>query len=148
MIHNMEMTLIMNRLKEIRDAGFTIILLHHTPKANDKIYKGSSAIYDLSDHVLSLYKVRKGSFQELSDDSNLDDSDFCYRFGTQDKTRFEPFATYIEFDPLNKIFVPAQDPDTNLLESISGILKDEGILNQTQLCGLVKKNSTLRVWAR
>ena len=34
-----EMTLIMNRLKEIRDAGYTIILLHHTPKSNDKIYK-------------------------------------------------------------------------------------------------------------
>ena len=133
-----EMTLIMNRLKEIRDAGYTIILLHHTPKSNDKIYKGSSAIFDLSDHVLSLYKVRKGSFQELSDDSNLDDSDFCYRFGTQDKTRFEPFATYIEFDSLNKIFIPAQNPDTDLLESIRGLLKDTGVMNQSQICKLVK----------
>ena len=133
-----EMTLIMNRLKEIRDTGFTIILLHHTPKSNDRTYKGSSAIFDLSDHVLSLYKVKKGSFQELSDDSNLDDSDFCYRFGTQDKTRFEPFATYIEFDSLNKIFIQAQDPDTGLLESIRGLLKDTGVMNQSQICKLVK----------
>ena len=74
----------------------------------------------------------------MSDDSNLDDSDFCYRFGTQDKTRFEPFATYIEFDSLNKIFIPAQNPDTDLLESIRGLLKDTGVMNQSQICKLVK----------
>ena len=32
-----EMGLIMGRLKELRDMGFTIILLHHTAKNSDKL---------------------------------------------------------------------------------------------------------------
>lgn len=140
-----EMSFIMNRLKEIRDSGFTILLLHHTSKANDRVYKGSSAIFDLSDHVLSLYKVRKGSFQELPDDSGCDDPNSCYRFGTQDKTRFEPFVTHVDFDPLNKIFVQAQDPDEDLLESIRVLLKGAGVvMNQSQICKLIKTELSIK----
>ncbi|MHC4269350.1 MAG: AAA family ATPase [Planctomycetota bacterium] len=46
-----EMGLIMNRLKELRDSGFTIILLHHTAKNSDNVAKGSTAIVDLADHI-------------------------------------------------------------------------------------------------
>jgi RecA-family ATPase len=38
-----DMSLVMNRLKELRDSkGFTTIILHHTPKSTDKQYKGST----------------------------------------------------------------------------------------------------------
>jgi archaellum biogenesis ATPase FlaH len=49
-----DMSLIMNRFKELRDLGFTVIILHHTPKSDKGTYKGSTAIQDLCDHLLSM----------------------------------------------------------------------------------------------
>ena len=57
-----QMAKTMMRLKELREAGFTIIVLHHTPKANDATFKGSTAIFDLSDHVLGMCKIRKNNY--------------------------------------------------------------------------------------
>jgi hypothetical protein len=136
------MAFIMQRLKELRDLGYTIILLHHTPKANDRIYKGSTAIFDLSDHVLSLHKVRKGSYQEVNEDEDF--GDCCYRFGTRDKTRYEPFHMFLEFDSDKKIFTVAPDPDTNDLEAIQQILEAKGNLNQSQIFELVKEELNIK----
>ena len=41
---------IMGRFKEIRALGHTIILIHHESKAGG--YRGSTAWFDLSDHIL------------------------------------------------------------------------------------------------
>ncbi len=134
------MAFIMNRLKELRDMGFTIILLHHTPKSNDRTYKGSTAIFDLSDHVLSLHKVNKGNFQEVEDD---DSEDCCYKFGTKDKTRYEPFHLFLNFAP-EKGFVVAPDPDTDELESIQELINEKGTLNQSQLFEMVKEELDIK----
>jgi len=130
-----DMAYIMSRLKELRDEGYTIVLLHHTPKANDRIYKGSTAIIDLSDHVLALHKVRKKgtSYEETTDD----DDGRVYRLGTKDKTRYEPYHVYIDFDP-EKGFVVAPDPDEEDLKRVGVIifgLKKElkHLPNQTQV---------------
>jgi len=131
-----QMAFIMSRLKELRDMGFTIILLHHTPKANDRIYKGSTAILDLSDHVLSLHKVRKGNYEEVDDDD--DSGEHCFRFGTKDKTRYEPFHIFIDFAP-EKGFIVAPDPDTESLEAIHQLLGDKGRLIQTEICIFTEK---------
>lgn len=40
--NSQDMAVIIARLKELREAGFTILLLHHTPKSNEGIYKGST----------------------------------------------------------------------------------------------------------
>jgi hypothetical protein len=129
------MAQIMMKLKELRDMGLTIILLHHTPKGNDRIYKGSTAIFDLADHVLSLYKVRKGTHNEVHDDD--DDTDCYYRFGTKDKTRYEPFHIFLQFNP-EKGFEIAPDPDTADMEAIQELLAKNGRQNQSQLFELVK----------
>jgi len=120
-----EMALIMGKLKELRDIGFTIILLHHSPKGNEKTYKGSTAIFDLSDHVIGLYQVRKGNKK----DEENEDEEKIFRLGTINKTRYEPFHTYIKFDPAQG-FVPATDPDSETLESIRMILLVKGKLSQ------------------
>ena len=98
------MAFVMQRLKELRDMGFTILLLHHTPKGNDRTYKGSTAILDLADHVLSLHKVKKANPEggEIEDD---EDQDCLYRLGTKDKTRYEPFHIFMAFDK-EKGFTP------------------------------------------
>jgi archaellum biogenesis ATPase FlaH len=131
-----DMSFIMARLKELRDIGFTIVLLHHTPKSNDRTYKGSTAIFDLSDHVLALYKVRKGRPEEIIDDD--DDEDVVYRIGTKDKTRYEPFHIFIMRDP-ELGFVLAPDPDTDDLEAIWAILKEHPRMNQSQVWDAAKE---------
>lgn len=132
-----DMQLIMGRLKKLRDLGFTILLLHHTSKLNRRQYKGSTAIYDLSDHVLGLYRVRRGTFSEIEDESY--DGDFCFRFGTCDKTRFEPFEIFVEFDKNSKRFKLADDPDDETLQSIAGLMAGSEPLNQSQICKLARK---------
>ena len=115
------MAFIMGRLKELRDMGFSIILLHHTPKSNDRTYKGSTAIMDLADHVLSLHKVRKRNLQDVADDE--DEEDCFYKLGTRDKTRYEPFHIFLDFDP-EKGFVIAPDPNEEDLKELHSIITD------------------------
>ena len=134
------MAFVMQRLKELRDCGFTILLLHHTPKANNQTYKGSTAIFDLSDHVLSLNKVRKGTHTEVDDDSE----EYCYRLGTKDKTRYEPFQIFIEFDPVKGIFISAPDPDIQKLVEIYQLIMGKGPLNQSQICEIVKDELSIK----
>lgn len=138
-----QMAAVMQRLKELRDCGYTIVLLHHTPKANNQIYKGSTAIFDLSDHVLSLQKVRKGTNTEVDNDDG-DPEEYCYRLGTKDKTRYDPFHIFIEFDSDRGIFVPAQNPDTQTMEDICRLMADKGTLNQSQIWELAKNELEIK----
>lgn len=130
------MAFILSRLKELRDVGFTILLLHHAPKSNDRTYKGSTAILDLADHVLSLHKVKKNNPEggEIEDD---DDQNCLYRLGTKDKTRYEPFHIFMAFDRAQG-FIKALDPDEEDLQTIYEILLDKGTLNQKQIFEILK----------
>ncbi len=126
------MASVMERIKELRDSGFTIILLHHTPKNSDKISKGSTAIVDLSDHILNLSRVRKAKDGEdvLVDDD--DDEDAVYRFGVREKTRFEPHHIYLTLNP-DRGFELAPDPEEETLEGIRQLLLNTGPLPKTAL---------------
>lgn len=134
-----DMGFIMGRLKKLRDMGFTILLLHHTPKSNERTYKGSTAILDLADHVLSLHKVKrkKEKGKEVMVESDDDEGAF-YRFGTKDKTRYTPFHMFLEFVE-EKGFVLAKDPDIEDIEKIHRLIKDKPQQNQTQIFELVKR---------
>lgn len=125
-----QMSLNMEKMKELRELGFTILLLHHTPKSNERIYKGSTAIFDLSDHILSLYRVKK------QDSEDEDEGGSFFRFGTKDKTRYEPFHFFVAFDP-DKGFVKAADPDEEDMKSLQELLvkfiKDKERPNQSEL---------------
>lgn len=95
-----EMGLIMGRLKELRDLGFTIVLLHHTAKNSDNVAKGSTAIVDLADHILGLTRVKKRKDgQEIVVDDDDNDEDTIYRFGHCEKTRYEPYHVYLTLNP-------------------------------------------------
>jgi hypothetical protein len=119
-----DMALVLSRLKELREAGFTIVILHHTPKGNDGTYKGSTAILDLADHVLSLENTSKRDDVEF-------DADAIYKFGCKIKTRFEPNSIYLSFDPEHG-FSPKEDPDISTMKIMANILKKEGPLNQNR----------------
>lgn len=134
------MAMIMQRLKELRDAGFTILLLHHTSKSSDRIYKGSTAIFDLCDHNLSLHKVKKGCYTSTPEESDDDDDtdNYCYRLGTQDKTRYEPFHVFLEFDSEKGCFRLAPDPEVETLEEIRNLLVGKEPLKTNDIFELVR----------
>jgi len=137
------MAMIMQRLKELRDCGYTVLVLHHTSKSSDRVYKGSTAIFDLCDHSLSLHKVKKGcSMPEENDDD--DDTDTYYRLGTQDKTRYEPFYIFMEFDAERGCFAIAPDPDTETLEAIHALLVDKESLKTNEIFEIVKSKIGLK----
>ncbi|PKN12443.1 MAG: hypothetical protein CVU69_08150 [Deltaproteobacteria bacterium HGW-Deltaproteobacteria-4] len=115
------MSLIMRRMRELRDAGATVVLLHHTPKGNDRQFKGSGAIFDLCDQTLALYQTSKpGSEQEAEDDDDVQNK--TYRFGTGKKTRYRPFKVFLTFDTDLEQFVSAKNPEDEALESLHAIL--------------------------
>lgn len=140
-----DMALIMGRLKELRDMGFTIVLLHHTQKADARTYKGSSAILDLCDHVLGLERVKEVGSDTIVDD---DEADLPFRLGTREKTRYEPFSIFLKFDP-SLGFYPAGDPDEALLGEMKSILegyygKNQLYPNQTDFFRRVKDDLEIR----
>jgi len=124
---------IMERFKELRDAGFTIVLLHHTAKNSDKVPKGSTAIVDLADHILGLTKVKKkkdGQDIVTDYDEYDNDEEALYRFGFCEKTRFEPHHIYLNLNP-DRGFELAPDPQEETLKDMENILIKNGALNKT-----------------
>ena len=74
---------VMARHKELRAAGHTIFIIHHESKKGG--YRGSTAWFDLADHILRLAgSERSGSDEEVDED----DFDLPIRLGTW---REEPF---------------------------------------------------------
>jgi len=136
--NSQDMAIVISRLKELREMGFTILLLHHTPKGNEGIYKGSTALLDLVDHCLGLEELKKG------DESIEFDAENIYRLGVRIKTRYEPHYIFLKFNPDIKGFEVAKDPDYEVIEAIHELLKDKNELNTNQVYELVKKELDIK----
>jgi len=108
-----DMALVMGRLKELREGGFTLLLLHHTGKVSESQYKGSTAISDLCDHALCLEQIRE---------ETLDLEDESFRLGTKDKTRFMPSKIHLTFQDFG--FVKAIDPVMALCGDLHAVLEE------------------------
>jgi hypothetical protein len=124
---------VMNRMKELRDFGFTVILLHHTAKNTDNVSKGSTAIVDLADHILGLTRVRqKEDGQDTIVDDGVEgfDTESVYYFGNYQKTRFEPHGIHLTLNP-DRGFELAPDPEEETLKKMHQILQDSGPLLKT-----------------
>jgi hypothetical protein len=130
------MALVLSRLKELRETGFTIVVLHHTPKGNDGTYKGSTAILDLADHVLSLEKQGKTEDEEFNPDS-------IFKFGCRIKTRFEPHSVFLSFDPARG-FTTEDDPDDETMKIMRDILTNEGPLKQKEFRKILEEKLEMK----
>ena len=131
---NKDYSNVMKQFVEIRDLGATIILLHHTSKADPSKYIGASTIVNQCDHVLALWPSNSAS--KCSDTENR--SDRVFRFGTGQKTRFGHYELYVVFDEDTCSFVIADDPEKYMFQQLKEILVENGPLNQTQIIDLVK----------
>lgn len=134
-----EMGMVMGRLKELRDMGFTIILLHHTAKNSDRVAKGSTAIVDLADHILGLTLVRKRrDGQEIVVEDEEGEEDLAYRFGVREKTRFEPYAVYLTLNP-DHGFELAPDPQEDTLKRMEETLSRDGDMLKTAFLSICSR---------
>ena len=135
--NSQDMAVVISRLKELREAGFTILLLHHTPKGNEGIYKGSTALLDLVDHCLSIEEIKDEDTIEFGREN-------IYRFGVRIKTRYEPHHIFLKFNPEIKGFEFAKDPDTELMEIMNEILAEAGkTLNQSEFVKAVREKADI-----
>jgi len=119
------MAFILERFRELRDMGFTIVLLHHTPKGSDTTPKNSTTITDNADHVLGLVP------QEVDGEK---DGILRFGCGDNDKSRYPKRHICLSFD--GEVFEGVPDPDDarlldmqNLIESLS----QEGLPNQSRI---------------
>jgi hypothetical protein len=127
--------LVMERWKALRDLGFTIILIHHTQKANEQVFRGSQALIDQADHVLYFYPVRKPGNDEPVDSEDFED--MTYFLGTKDKTRFKHCKLYLKRAGEGR-FVLAGDPADEKLTNMKDLLIQSGELSQKEFMGLIK----------
>jgi RecA-family ATPase len=130
-----DVSIVFSRLKQLREDGYTIILLHHTPKANDKTYKGSTAISDLADHTLCLSRVNDEG-QEIETSELLPET--RYFFSTGLKSRYERYGVFLFFD--GKQFTLAPDPNEEALREIHAYLLSEGPKSLKELKEWIKEN--------
>ena len=137
--NSQDMAVVIARLKELREIGFTILLLHHTPKGNEGIYKGSTALLDLVDHVLSIESVKDADGEPIEFDK-----DNLYRLGVRIKTRYEPHHVFLKFNPDIKGFEFVKDPDIEIMEAINELLTDKEGLNTNQIYEMVKKELDMK----
>ncbi|GFO60965.1 hypothetical protein GMST_32900 [Geomonas silvestris] len=119
---NKDYSPVMARLKQLREMGSTIVLLHHTPKNDATTYVGASVIYNQVDHVLAMYAVRgPGEDREALKD---DEAAHVYRFGSKGKTRYGHHAIYVTFDQKTCLFKEATSPESEGLNVILAAMID------------------------
>ncbi len=130
-------SLIMARHKEIRALGNTIILIHHENKIGG--YRGSTAWFDLSDHILKFSRVQRIGSDE---DAEEDDFDLPIRLGLGGKSRFssamELRPMYFRFE--NHQLCSAENPEEEVLTKMAQLLNPAYPPNQSEFQKLVKQN--------
>jgi len=123
-----DMSLVLYRLKLLREKGFTISVLHHSPKGKDSTYKGSTAISDLSDQTLQIYIANKEK-EEL--DLSAVGTDALFYFGTGEKSRYERHSLFLRFN--GTLFEAAEHPDEEKLRIIHQFLLENGPKQQKEI---------------
>ena len=135
--------LIMNRLKELRELNNDIALLHHTPRANERSVKGSTAWEDLADQVLAFHRVRRGSLKEIKEEIEAAeyDPDALYHLGTGRKTRYTPAKFYITANYETGEFTLAEDPGAKSINALAEYIAGDGYgQNQSEIFAWAKEN--------
>ena len=140
---SMDAAIVMNRLKELRERDNTIALLHHTPRANERASKGSTAWEDLADQTLAFHRVRRGSLKEIKEeiDAAEFDPDALYHFGSGRKTRYEPAKFYITANFETGQFTRVEDPEAVAINTLAEYIAGEGNgNNQSEIIRWAKEN--------
>jgi len=134
-------SLIMSRHKEIRAKGNTVILIHHENKLGG--YRGSTAWFDLADHILKFSRVKGVGSDE---DATEDDFNLPIRLGLGGKSRF---SSAMELKPMYFKFedhqlCSAEDPEEDILKKMGNLLDPINPPNQSEFRKLAHDNLDLK----
>jgi hypothetical protein len=118
-----DMTLLLDKYKKLRDAGFTIVCLHHPPKSNDLDVRGSGAIMGNSDCGLIL-RLNKDSKKKAKEDDEDEEMSPPYTIvvGPTQKSRFIKSTHYFWFNPPQPITL-SEDPGLGRIKEMAELLK-------------------------
>jgi hypothetical protein len=130
--------LVMGRVRDLRELGYDIILLHHTTKADDQNAKGSSGWYDLADHTLSFRRVRNAS-EEVDGGNPITSAILSLCVGK--KTRFAPPPSlFLTLDPDHGM-VLAASPDAADVSALAEYMAGPGRgKNQSEIIRWAREN--------
>lgn len=131
-----DMALVMERFKELRDYGHHVVVIQHTQKANERMFRGSMAISDQADNPLYFYPVRNTKSNEAVEDDDFDELPFY--LGTTEKTRYTHFKVYVKRAGKGR-FVVADDPKTEKMKAIWELCKDKGTMKHEEIVTLVNE---------
>ena len=129
-----------NKLKNIRDAGATIIVLHHSTK-NGSNYQGSNNLRNSIDNMYRLVKAdapegqMRWYLQVKKERAAIDD--IALRLDIDDL-----MLTELDLDE-----VKLNDEEKDFIDKVKAVLKEHGNLNKTKLleaCGHKKDDKTAR----
>ncbi|WP_297813676.1 AAA family ATPase [uncultured Methylophaga sp.] len=130
-----------NKLKNIRDAGATIIVLHHSTK-NGSNYQGSNNLRNSVDNMYRLMKADApdGEIRWLLEvkKERAAISDIALTLNTQNL-----FIAELDVEE-----VKLNDDDKDFIDKVKTVLKERGEMNKTELlkaCGHKKDDKTARV---
>jgi len=134
---------LMQRLQELREAGATVIYLHHSNKeSNGTAFKGSTNYEDAADStlVLSSKKINDKFVITVANDKN--------RNAAEGSMSFEVDVDSMTLRDVNSSLVAMKDNDRKLAEKFQDILeKNKEGMNQTELleaAGTDSNNRTAR----
>jgi archaellum biogenesis ATPase FlaH len=116
------MALIMGRFRELRDEGFTIVILHHSNRRD--LIKNNTTITDNADHVLALKPLKVSNHNsDKEDDEPEQVSDLIFGCGQDDKSRYAKHDICLSFD--GQIFERIQNPENENYENIKKLIIEE-----------------------
>lgn len=127
-----KVSLVMDRLKALCAAGYTVVFVNHSPKGNKDTFKGPSTYIDQSDYCLSLTRVKKRgkvSMMDTEDEDGEINSKGIYRLGMYQKSRIPALYNaeiLLRFNPTILGFEPLEADTDRELEALEEMLATFG----------------------
>lgn len=137
-----DMAITLDRCKELRDHGHTVILILHTLKSNEAMFSGSQTQEDQADHPLYMYPVtdtKDGKPTEVDRTEELNEKTFF--LGTTYKSRY-PTSSHLYLKRAGDgKFVTVRDPKIEKIVKIWEICHKKEGMNKGAIVELVKKET-------
>jgi len=137
-----DMAITLDRCKELRDYGHTVILILHTLKSNEAMFSGSQTQEDQADHPLYMFPVKDTKDDKPTEvDSTEELNKKTFFLGTTYKSRYPTSSHLFLKRTGNGRFITVLDPKFEKIAQIWEICHEKEGMNQGAVVELVKKET-------